>query len=137
MKCAHWFFYLCVLSCGACTLEKETITAKPPNVLVILVDDMGFSDLGCCGGEIRTPNLDQLAAQGYRFTQFYNSAKCTPSRGALLTGRYPHEVGVGSTIARPDKHYQAGAYQGYLDHGATTIAEFFQAQGYRTGMSGK
>src|SRR6187200_1737513 len=66
-----------------------------PNIIVILSDDMGFSDLGCYGGEIRTPNLDALAAGGLRFTQFYNTARCCPTRASLLTGLYPHQAGVG------------------------------------------
>ena len=66
-----------------------------PNVIVILVDDMGFSDLACYGSEIPTPNLDKLAAGGLRFTQFYNTARCSPSRAALLTGLYPHHAGMG------------------------------------------
>lgn len=66
-----------------------------PNILVILSDDMGYSDLGCYGGEINTPNLDALAAGGVRFTQFYNTARCCPTRASLLTGLYPHQAGVG------------------------------------------
>src|SRR5690348_13386684 len=66
-----------------------------PNIVVVLVDDMGFSDLGCYGGEIHTPNLDKLAGGGVRFTQFHNTARCCPSRAALLTGLYPHQAGVG------------------------------------------
>src|SRR5207248_5152141 len=69
--------------------------AARPNIVVILSDDMGFSDLGCYGGEISTPNLDALAAGGLRFTQFYNSARCCPTRACLLTGLYPHQAGVG------------------------------------------
>ena len=69
--------------------------APKPNIVVILVDDMGFSDLGCYGSEIPTPNLDALAKNGLRFTQFYNTARCCPTRAALLTGLYPHQTGVG------------------------------------------
>src|SRR5436190_23485382 len=69
--------------------------ANRPNVVVILCDDMGFSDLGCYGGEIATPNLDSLAANGVRFTQFYNTARCCPTRASLLTGLYPHQAGIG------------------------------------------
>ena len=67
-----------------------------PNILVIMVDDMGFSDLGCFGGEIQTPNLDSLAYNGLRFTQFYNAARCSPSRASFMTGQYPHRVTMGS-----------------------------------------
>jgi arylsulfatase len=66
-----------------------------PNILVILVDDMGFSDIGCYGSEIPTPNLDRLAANGLRFTQFYNTGRCCPTRACVLTGLYPHQAGVG------------------------------------------
>lgn len=66
-----------------------------PNIMVILADDMGFSDLGCYGGEIDTPNVDGLAVGGFRFTQFYNASRCCPTRARLLTGQYPHNVGVG------------------------------------------
>jgi len=69
--------------------------AGKPNIIVILVDDMGFSDIGCYGSEIPTPNLDKLAAEGLRFTQFYNTARCCPTRASLLTGLYPHQAGVG------------------------------------------
>ena len=69
--------------------------AKRPNIIVILADDMGYSDIGCYGGEIATPNLDALAAGGVRFTQFYNTARCCPTRASLLTGLYPHQAGIG------------------------------------------
>ena len=68
---------------------------KKPNVVLILNDDMGFSDIGCYGGEIETPNLDRLAANGLRFSQFYNTARCSPSRASMLTGLHPHQTGVG------------------------------------------
>src|SRR5947209_7033606 len=71
------------------------LAANRPNVVVILSDDMGYTDLGCYGGEIATPNLDALAANGLRFTQFYNTARCCPTRASLLTGLYPHQAGVG------------------------------------------
>src|SRR5690349_19139480 len=71
---------------------------KRPNVLLILADDLGYSDLGCYGGEIATPNIDQLASNGVRFTQFYTTARCCPSRASLLTGQYSHKVGVGHMV---------------------------------------
>ena len=87
---------------GACLLSAA---APRPNVVVMLVDDMGFSDLGCYGSEIPTPNLDRLAARGVRFTQFYNTARCSPSRACLLTGLYPHQAGMGhlDNDVRPDR----------------------------------
>src|SRR5262245_14053922 len=72
--------------------------AERPNIVLILADDMGFSDLGCYGSEIATPNLDRLAAGGLRFTQFYNTARCCPSRASLLTGLYAHQAGVGHMV---------------------------------------
>ena len=104
-----------------------------PNIIVILVDDMGYSDIGCFGSEIRTPNLDSLAAGGLRFSQMYNSARCCPSRAALLTGLNPHQAGVGHMVA----DLGVPEYQGYLKENAVTVAEALKADGYSTFMSGK
>ena len=73
-----------------------------PNIIIILVDDMGFSDIGCYGGEIETPNLDKLASNGVRFTQFYNSGRCCPTRASLMTGLHPHQVGIGHMTEPPN-----------------------------------
>src|SRR5438477_6135615 len=81
-----------------CPLVAAAAEPARPNVVVILSDDMGFSDLGCYGGEIATPNLDALAAGGVRITQFYNNARCCPTRASLLTGLYPHQAAVGNTM---------------------------------------
>ncbi len=105
-----------------------------PNILVILVDDMGFSDLGCYGSEISTPNLDGLAANGLRFTQFYNGARCCPTRASLLTGLYAHQTGLGQTIARDKK---VPGYRGYLNDECVTIADVLRGAGYFTAMAGK
>lgn len=110
-----------------------------PNIVVILVDDMGWSDIGCYGGELKTPNLDQLAANGVRFTQFYNTARCCPTRASLLTGLYPHQAGVGHmTEERKD---DAGkihpGYSGRLNDTSVTIAEVLGQAGYFTAMTGK
>ena len=78
--------------------EARTPATGRPNIIVILVDDMGYSDIGCYGSEIQTPNLDSLAAQGVRFSQFYNCARCCPTRASLLTGLYPHQAGVGAMV---------------------------------------
>jgi arylsulfatase A-like enzyme len=75
--------------------QAGAATPPRPNIVVILVDDMGFSDIGCYGSEIPTPNLDKLAAGGLRFTQFYNTGRCCPTRASVLTGLYPHQTGVG------------------------------------------
>lgn len=104
-----------------------------PNVLLILNDDMGFSDLGCYGGEIDTPNLDALATGGLRYTQFYNTARCCPSRASLLTGLHPHQADVGHMTL----DFGVDGYLGDLAPEAVTIAEVLRATGYRTYMSGK
>lgn len=106
-----------------------------PNVIVILVDDMGFSDLGCYGSEIPTPNLDRLAAGGLRFTQFYNTARCSPSRAALLTGLYPHHAGMGHL----DPYIRPGSagYTGKLSEHCVTLGEVLGDAGYATSMTGK
>lgn len=104
-----------------------------PNVVLILADDLGFSDLGCYGGEIRTPVLDELGRGGVRFSQFYNTARCSPSRASLLTGLHPHQTGIG-VLTRPDR---PEGYPGTLDARCATIAERLRAAGWRTWMSGK
>jgi arylsulfatase A-like enzyme len=110
---------------------------KPrPNIVVILADDMGFSDLGCYGSEIQTPNLDKLASGGMRFTQFYNSPRCCPSRAALLTGLYSHQSGFG-LMADDYGKFTAPAYRGDLGENCVTIAEALRLGGYHTAMCGK
>ena len=104
-----------------------------PNVVLILVDDMGFSDLGITGSEIRTPNIDRLARDGTLLTSMYNCARCCPTRASLLTGLYPHNAGVGHM----GTNLGFEAYQGYLRNDSVTIAEVLRAGGYRTLMSGK
>ncbi len=106
---------------------------KRPNLLVILADDLGYSDIGPFGGEIATPNLDSLARQGVRFTQFYNCARCCPTRASLLTGLYNHQAGVGHMI----QDRGVPAYQGYLNDKCATIGESLKPAGYTTLMSGK
>ncbi len=109
-----------------------------PNIVIILVDDMGFSDVGCYGGEIQTPNIDRLASGGLRFTQFYNSGRCCPTRASLLTGRHPHQVGIGHMTAPPNSPLGIeGPYQGYLNDNCLTIAQVLKSAGYHTLMTGK
>jgi arylsulfatase A-like enzyme len=104
-----------------------------PNILLILNDDMGYSDLGCYGGEIETPHLDALAAGGLRYTQFYNTARCCPSRASLLTGLYPHQADVGHMMGNDG----IDGYRGDLNPDTVTIAEALKTGGYATYMSGK
>ena len=93
--------------------------AARPNIIMIMSDDMGFSDIGCYGGEIATPNLDALAKGGLRFTQFYNTGRCCPTRASLLSGLYPHQAGVGHMMG----NYGLPQYQGDLNRNCLTIAE--------------
>src|SRR3954465_10171656 len=104
-----------------------------PNVVVILADDMGFSALGCYGGEIRTPNLDALAQSGVRFTQFYNTARCCPTRACLLTGVYPHQAGIGHMM---DERNLPG-YHGDLNKTPPTMGEVLRPAGYSPSQVGK
>src|SRR2546422_1351851 len=106
---------------------------RKPNMVLILADDLGFSDVGCYGSEMTTPNLDRLAGDGLRFAQFYNMARCCPTRAALLTGLYPHQAGIGAM--NQDLHKPA--YQGELNDRCATIAEVLRSAGYHTGMVGK
>ena len=106
---------------------------EKPNIIVILVDDMGFSDIGCYGSEIPTPNLDKLAAGGVSFTQFYNTGRCCPTRASLLTGLYPHQAGVGHMTTNTG----LPGYQGKLNEQCVTLAEVLRPAGYLTSMCGK
>jgi arylsulfatase len=116
--------------------ERTTSTSqKRPNIIVIMADDMGYSDLGCYGSEIRTPNLDRLAREGLRFTRFYNAARCCPTRASLLTGLYPHQAGIGHMVSSHGPKFPG--YQGYLNDRCVTIAEALRQGGYQTLMAGK
>jgi arylsulfatase len=124
--------FTCFLFTG-CTAPEKNL----PNIVIILADDMGFSDLGCYGGEINTPHIDQLAREGLRFTSFYNAARCCPTRASLLTGLYPHQAGMGRMVSRKPAEAEPGPYQGYLNDRCITLAELLGTAGYRTLMSGK
>lgn len=106
---------------------------KRPNIILIVADDMGYSDLGCYGGEIKTPVLDGLAANGLRFTQFYNVARCVPSRASLMTGLYPHQTGLGHMI----RDLGEEGYRGDLNNQCVTIPEVLKGTGYKSYMVGK
>ncbi len=107
--------------------------SKKPNILLILNDDMGYSDLGCYGGEVNTPTLNSLAEKGLRFTQFYNTPRCSPSRASLLTGLHPHQCGIGILTG----HFGDGDYDGNIGNNCVTMAEVLKADGYGCYMSGK
>lgn len=122
-----WVVLLCLTACAP-------VRADRPNIVLIMADDMGFADLGCYGSEIDTPNLDALAADGVRYTNFYNTARCCPSRAALLTGLYPHQAEMGWMTAA-DMHRPG--YRNQLSDKAPTLAEKLKQGGYATYMVGK
>lgn len=124
------FFLLALVSLVACTKSRE---AEQPNIILIMADDMGYSDIGCYGSEIHTPNLDGLAENGLRFTQFYNTARCCPTRASLISGLHPHQAGVGHMM----NDRGTPAYQGDLSQQSVSIAEVLKAAGYSTYMTGK
>ena len=122
------------LSAGGCidNLIKNKDNSKP-NILLIVADDLGFSDLGCYGGEIETPNIDKIAQNGIRMTRFYSCGRCCPSRASILTGLYPHRAGLGhmvNDLGRP-------GYRGRVSDDAVTISQALQLADYRTFISGK
>lgn len=122
---------MAALCCTNAVAQSQN--ASRTNFVIILSDDMGISDLGCYGGEIQTANLDSLAKNGLRFSQFYNTARCCPTRASLLTGLYPHQAGVGHMM---DKKPLAG-YQGDLNDSCRTLAEMLRPGGYRSYAVGK
>ncbi|MBI9072973.1 MAG: arylsulfatase [Melioribacteraceae bacterium] len=123
-------FILLILSSITVSNKKEV----RPNIIVIMADDMGYSDLGCYGSEIETPNLDKLASEGLKYTQFYNTARCCPTRASLLTGLYPHQTGLGwmtkVDLGRP-------GYKGEINSNCVTLGEVLKQSGYSTYVSGK
>jgi arylsulfatase len=134
------FSVLVLLATGLGAAERR------PNLVVVLVDDMGWANLGCYGGPVETPVIDRLATAGVRFTQFYNYARCCPSRATLLTGLHPHETGLGhmtfkrtgnrpSTI--PERMRLPAAYRGWVRTTVPTLPEMLRAAGYGTYMAGK
>ena len=116
-----------------CAGSLEAAEAPRPNIVLVMADDMGYSDVGWYGGEIRTPSIDGLAAGGLSFSHFYNTARCCPTRASLLSGLYPHQAGVGHMMN--DRGYEG--YRGDLNRNCVTIAEALKPSGYRTYLSGK
>ncbi len=117
--------------------HKKIPVDPRPNIIYIMADDLGYSDLGCYGGEVNTPNLDQLAANGLKLKKFYNNSRCCPTRASLLTGQYPHTVGMGGMVGLAKAPIERGSYQGFLNDSFPTIAEELRKTGYSTYMSGK
>lgn len=119
---------------GRAQKNRRTSAADDrPNIILIMVDDMGYSDLGAYGSEIQTPNLDKLAAEGLRLTQFYNNSICAPTRASLITGQYQHKAGIGYF----NVNLGLPAYQGYLNRESLTFGEVLRNGGYNTFISGK
>ena len=104
------------------------------NVVIFLADDLGYSDIWGYGGEIRTPNLDRLANQGVKLSNFHNTPRCSPSRASLLTGIHPHQTGIGILTGNNEAE---GGYAGNLNNRCATIAEVLKENGYITAMTGK
>ncbi len=125
-------FFVCItISCSTILHAQKT---SRPNIIVILADDMGYSDIGCFGSEIETPNIDQLASNGLRMSQFYNTARCCPTRASLLTGLYPHMAGMGHMTGNPTKE---PGYAGDLNDKCVSIAQVLKPAGYSTYATGK
>jgi arylsulfatase A-like enzyme len=134
----RFFLILCLALLGAIgrtAHAADPVSTKKPNIIIILVDDMGFSDIGCYGSEIPTPHLDQLAAEGVRFTQFYNSPRCSPTRAALLTGLYSQQAGMGWLDNKVEP--KSRGFHGKLLPRCVTMAEVLREDGYFTAMTGK
>ena len=134
-------FLALILATLLLTQRAESAAAEnprpKPNIVLIMCDDMGYSDLGCYGGEIETPNLDRLAQGGLRYTQFYNTARCCSTRASLLTGLYAHQAGIGHMVDGVGPKSGSPAYSGELSRRAVTIAEVLRSAGYATYMTGK
>ncbi len=128
-------------SCKGKNKQESIAKDDRPNIVLIMSDDMGYSDIAPFGGEIETPNLTALAEGGLKFTQFYNTGRCCPTRASLLTGCYPHQAGIGHMTnppESPDEHdYEVPGYRGSLNTNTVTIAEVLKDAGYRTLMTGK
>ena len=124
----------CLITCLFLNgLTHSAQAGEQPNIIVILSDDMGYSDIGCYGSEIETPTLDRLAHNGIRFTQFYNTGRCCPTRASLLSGLYPHQAGIGHMM--DDRGFPG--YRGEFGNDCCTIAEALQPAGYKNYMAGK
>lgn len=122
-----------VLMASSYATARQKENDHRPNIIIILADDLGYSDLGCYGGEIQTPNLDKLAESGVRFNHFYNTSRSCPTRASLMTGLYQHQAGIG----RMTFDNNLPGYRGTLSRNAVTIAEVLKQSGYATSMVGK
>jgi len=130
---SYHFGMLIILTCFLLSSCSSNEKQDQPNIILIMSDDVGYSDIGCYGGEIRTPNLDALAAGGLRYTQFYNTSRCCPTRAALLTGLHQHQAGIGHMVSDRGND----GYRGDLNEHCLTIAQVMKTAGYKNYMSGK
>src|SRR5690349_7364640 len=131
--CLVFAFCLLLQSASHAQKAKKATKDRRPNIVLILADDLGYSDIGCYGGEISTPNLDYLAANGVRFRKFYNTSRCCPTRASLLTGMYNHNAGIGEMTT--DRNLPG--YRGHITENTVTLADVLKEAGYHTAMSGK
>ena len=129
-------YLICLLIsfCLTLVVQAQQKQTKRPNIVIILADDLGYSDIGCYGGEIETPQLDKLAKNGVKFTQFYNTSRCCPSRASLLTGLYSHQADIGSMVY---EDFGKGYRKNINNNNTATFAEVLRLSGYQTMMSGK
>lgn len=146
-----------LLSVVLANQDRTVMAAERPNIIIILVDDMGWSNIGCYGGMVETPHLDRLARDGVRFNQFYNGARCCPTRATLMTGLHPHQAGVGhmtlprgkqrdsspenprsvTRLTSDQRSHIPTEYQGWLDESVPTLPEMLRGAGYRSYLAGK
>lgn len=127
----------CLLLAFVSGVAVNAVAQQRPNIIVILADDLGYSDLGCYGGEIDTPNIDALASGGVKFTQVYNSARCCPSRASLMTGLYPTQAGIGDFTTNKPNQKRGPGYLGRLRDDCVTMAEVLKPAGYGCYYVGK
>ena len=123
--------------CGCAPVDQRPAEALRPNILLIVADDLGFSDLGALGSEIRTPNLDALAAQSLILTSFYTASACAPTRSMLMSGMDNHLAGLGTQGPRTESQEGQPGYEGVLNQRVVSMATFLRDGGYRTAMVGK
>lgn len=138
MKTTHYFNFMIILIISILSIDLQAQNQDKPNFIVIVADDMGYSDMGAFGGEINTPNLDKLAKEGTRYTNYYVAPTCSPTRSMLLTGIDNHLVGLGNMYEYPaPNQLKEKGYEGYLTNDVPTIAEILKENGYHTYMAGK
>ena len=133
-------FAMFALAASGCSADEEpsTVSDRAPNIIIVLLDDAGFADLGAYGSEVSTPNIDQLAANGVRFTNFHAAAACSPTRGMLLTGVDNHLVGMGNMLEiMADNQFDQPGYEGFMGYSVVTLPTLLRDAGYHTYMAGK